>query len=533
MPVYSNLIGGQFVPSTSSQLIDVTDPATNKLIAQAPQSTASELNSAVSSAKTAFESWRNIPVQQRQRIMLKYQDLIRRYTEDIANLITLEQGKTLTDAKGDIFRGLEVVESACYLGPSLMGEALGSLSDGLDCVSYRQPLGVCAGIAPFNFPAMIPLWMFPVACTAGNTFVMKPSEKTPGACMMLAHLAQEAGLPDGVLNIVHGAKDTVDFICDAPDIRAISFVGSNAAGEYIHARGTARGKRVQANLGAKNHAVILPDAPDGAANALAGAAFGAAGQRCMALSVVVFVGEAKKMLPEIIAEGQRYAVGCGFDDGVDVGPLISRESKGRVESIIAQSVDEGATLELDGRGMVVQGYETGNFVGPTVLSNINTGNIAYKEEIFGPVLVCLEADTLDEAIEMVNSNPYGNGTSIFTKSGACARKFVTEIDVGQVGVNVPIPVPLPFFSFTGSRGSIRGDTHFCKSSALISHVCIRSSLMVPFSSQKYLTFIFSSFILTDGKQGVQFYTQIKTVTSSWQYSGSDLGGATMPILGKK
>ena len=461
-PVYSNLIDGQFVPSTSKELIDVTDPATNNIIAQVPQSTPSELELAVSSAKTAFESWRNVPIQQRQRVMLKYQDLIRRYTDDIANLITLEQGKTLTDAKGDIFRGLEVVESACFQGPSLMGETLGNLSDGLDCVSYRQPLGVCAGIAPFNFPAMIPLWMFPVACTAGNTFVMKPSEKTPGACMMLANLAQEAGLPDGVLNVVHGAKDTVDFLCDAPDIRAISFVGSNVAGEYIHARGTANGKRVQANLGAKNHAVILPDAPEGAAKALAGAAFGAAGQRCMALSVVVFVGDANSLLPEIIAEAKAYKVGCGFDEGVDVGPLISKESKDRVESIISRSAEEGAKLELDGRGVVVDGYETGNFVGPTILSNVDVENIAYKEEIFGPVLVCLEVDTLDEAIKLVNSNPYGNGTGIFTQSGACARKFVHEIDVGQVGVNVPIPVPLPFFSFTGSRGSIRGDVHFCK-----------------------------------------------------------------------
>ena len=531
-PAYTNLIDGQSVPSTSKELIDVTDPATNNAIAQVPQSTPSELESAVASAKTAFESWRNVPIQQRQRVMLKYQDLIRQYTDDIANLITLEQGKTLTDAKGDIFRGLEVVESACYLGPSLMGETLGNLSDGLDCVSYRQPLGVCAGIAPFNFPAMIPLWMFPVACTAGNTFVMKPSEKTPGACLMLANLAQEAGLPDGVLNVVHGAKDTVDFLCDAPDIRAISFVGSNVAGEYIHARGTANGKRVQANLGAKNHAVILPDAPEGAAKALAGAAFGAAGQRCMALSAVVFVGDAKAMLPEIIAEAKGYKVGSGFDEGVDVGPLISKESKDRVESIISRSVEEGAKLELDGRETDVHGYATGNFVGPTVLSNIDVENIAYKEEIFGSVLVCLEVDTLDEAIELVNSNPYGNGTGIFTQSGACARKFVHEIDVGQVGVNVPIPVPLPFFSFTGSRGSIRGDVHFCKyhmsNQTDASHIQFIYTLK---SNHKPSLPI--NLYAPDGKQGVQFYTQIKTVTSSWQYSGSDLGGATMPILGKK
>jgi malonate-semialdehyde dehydrogenase (acetylating)/methylmalonate-semialdehyde dehydrogenase len=297
---------------------------------------------------------------------------------------------------------------------------------------------------------------------------------------------------------VHGGKQTVDGICDHPDIRAISFVGSSRAGEYIHARGTSCGKRVQANLGAKNHAAILPDADRAATvKALVGATFGAAGQRCMALSAVILVGEAREWIPDLVRDAKKLTVGCGFDDGVDVGPLITPESKERVETIISKAVEQGATLSLDGRNTVVKGFEEGNFVGPTILSNVDTDNIAYQTEIFGPVLVILEAESLEEAITIINANPYGNGCAIFTQSGAAARKFTQDIDVGQVGVNVPIPVPLPMFSFTGSRGSIRGDVHFY------------------------------------GKQGVQFYTQIKTVTSNWPYQSSDLGGVTMPTVGSK
>jgi malonate-semialdehyde dehydrogenase (acetylating)/methylmalonate-semialdehyde dehydrogenase len=306
---------------------------------------------------------------------------------------------------------------------------------------------------------------------------MKPSEKTPSATLLLAELAQRAGLPDGVLNVVHGGKETVDSICDHPDIKAISFVGSNQAGEYIFERGTASGKRVQANLGAKNHAVVLPDADrEATIKALVGAGFGAAGQRCMALSVVILVGKAQEWLPDLVNEAKQLAVGGGFEVGVDVGPLISRESKKRVESIVDQAVAQGAIPALDGRNTIVSGFENGNFVGPTILADVKTDNIAYQTEIFGPVLTVLEpVDTLEEAMAIINANPHGNGTAIFTASGAAARKFTQEIDVGQVGVNVPIPVPLPMFSFTGSRGSIRGDLHFY------------------------------------GKNGVQFYTQIKTV----------------------
>ena len=328
--------------------------------------------------------------------------------------------------------------------------------------------------------------------------MLKPSEKTPGASLLLAELAKEAGLPDGVLNVVHGSRPVVDALCDAPEVRAVSFVGSNAAGEAIFARATASGKRVQANLGAKNHAAVLPDADrDATVRALVGAAFGAARQRCMALSAVILVGEARQWLPDLVNEASKLTVGSGFQDGVDVGPLISAESKERVQRLVSQAVEEGATLSLDGREVVVAGHEDGNFVGPTILSNVSTDNIAYKTEIFGPVLVCLEAETLEEAMGIMNRNPYGNGCAIFTQSGAAARKFQNEIDVGQVGINVPIPVPLPMFSFTGSRGSIRGDVNFY------------------------------------GKQGVQFYTQVKTVTSNWPYQPTDLGGVTMPTLGGK
>jgi malonate-semialdehyde dehydrogenase (acetylating)/methylmalonate-semialdehyde dehydrogenase len=467
------------------------------MIGRVPESTYDDVQRAIDAASAAFVQWRDVPIQQRQRVMLNFQQLVRQHTNDLAYFITLEQGKTLADAKGDVFRGLEVVETCCNMADKYMGETLGNIGSGLDCVSYRTPLGVCAGICPFNFPAMIPLWMFPVACTAGNTFVLKPSERTPGAAMYLAELAKEAGLPDGVLNVVQGSRSVVDQLCTAPEIKAISFVGSTAAGEAIFAKGTAHGKRVQANLGAKNHAVILPDASrEATIKALAGAAFGAAGQRCMALSVVVFVGAAQEWMQDLVDVAKQLIVGSGMETGVDVGPLISPQAKERVECLIQQGVDQGASIPLDGRGIVVPSYEQGNFVGPTILSNMTQDNIAYQTEIFGPVLCCMHVDSLEEAMAIINENSNGNGCAIFTQSGAAARKFQHDINVGQVGINVPIPVPLPHFSFTGSRASIRGDVHFY------------------------------------GKQGVQFYTQLKTITSNWQYN-ADLGGVTMPMLGTK
>lgn len=412
------LINGEFRDSESKEWIDVKNPATQEVVTRMPLATKSEFEEAVKAAKDAFPAWKRTPVPYRQRVMLKLQQLIRENMDALAANVTQEQGKTLADAKGDVFRGLEVVEYACGIAPDLMGEYVENVSSGMDTYSIKQPLGVCAGICPFNFPAMIPLWMFPVAVAAGNTFVLKPSEKDPGAAVMLADLAQQAGLPKGVLNVVHGTRDVVNGMLDHPDIKAVSFVGSNAAGRYISERASANGKRVQANKGAKNHAVVMPDAnPEATASALVGASMGAAGQRCMAISAAVFVGGMGKYQDAIVKKAQQLKVTAGHEPDCDVGPVISQESKKRVESLIASGIQQGAECPLDGRGVQVPGYEQGNFVGPTLLTNVKPDMDCYNEEIFGPVLVCLEANTLDEAIALVNSNPHGNGTAIFTKSG--------------------------------------------------------------------------------------------------------------------
>lgn len=446
--VYKYFTKNQFVKpattSTSNNSIDVLNPATQDVVATITENSDEEFNTVVERSQTAFEQWSMVPVQQRQRIMFEYQRLVRLAQDDLAQLITLENGKTIDDAKGDVFRGLEVVETACHVAPQLLGDALMGIASSMDCTSYRVPLGVCAGICPFNFPAMIPMWMFPLAIACGNTFVIKPSEKTPSATLKLAELAAEAGLPDNVLQVVHGGKDTVNRICHHPDIKAISFVGSNMAGEYIFREGTAHGKRVQSNLGAKNHAVVLPDADRRATcKAVAGAAFGAAGQRCMALSTLIVVGnevQQQDFIDDIVKEGKKLTVGAGWAKDTDVGPLISTESKQRVHEIVTKSIDanDGTELLLDGRNTSVQGYPSGNFFGPTVLSDVSIDSIAYREEIFGPVLVCLKADTLEDAISIINSNQYGNGCALFTSSGGTARKFVSEIEVGQVGINVPV-----------------------------------------------------------------------------------------------
>jgi len=453
----------------------------------------------VAAASAAYPAWRETPIQSRVRVYLKYQQLVRENMDDVARLITLEQGKTMADARGDVFRGLEVVEHACSAATLTMGETAENLAANVDSYSYRVPLGVAAGITPFNFPAMIPLWMFPLATACGNTYVLKPSERDPGATMRLIELAEEAGVPPGVVNVIHGAHDAVNFVCDAPAIKAISFVGGNTAGEHIYARGTANGKRVQSNMGAKNHGVIMPDADkESVLNALVGAAFGAAGQRCMALSTAVFVGAAAEWIPEIAERAAALKVGPGHEDGVDVGPMISPAAVARANSIIQAGVDAGGKLLLDGRGVAPPGYESGNWLGPTLISEAGPGNPAYEEEVFGPVLVTTAVDSLEAAIALVNANKYGNGTAIFTQSGAAARKFQHEVEAGQVGINIPIPVPLPFFSFTGNKASIRGDLNFY------------------------------------GKAGAQFFTQMKTITSSWRYNEASVGLSTsMPLLGGK
>lgn len=496
-PTTKLFINGEFRESQAKEWIDVHNPATQEVVTRVPVATKEEMNEAVAVAASAFKSWKKTSVLTRQRVMLNLQHLIREHQGELAKTITIEQGKTLVDADGDVLRGLQVVEHACGIPSHLLGDTLGSLSVDLDTYTYREPLGVCAGITPFNFPAMIPLWMFPLAIACGNSYVIKPSERNPTATMKLAHLAQEAGVPKGVLNVIHGSIDSVNFICDHPDIKAISFVGSDRAGKHIYARGSANGKRVQSNTGAKNHGIIMADAnKEHTLNSLVGAAFGAAGQRCMALSTVVFVGESQKWLPELVERAKELKVGSGLDKATQVGPLISPQAKKRVESLIQSGVDEGATLLLDGRGVKVPGFEKGNFVGPTILTNVTPSMKCYQEEIFGPVLVCLTANTLDDAIQIINNNPYGNGTAIFTNNGATARKFQNEVDAGQIGINVPIPVPLPMFSFTGSRGSFFGDLNFY------------------------------------GKAGVQFFTQLKTITSFWKQTDATTRAAavSMPTM---
>ncbi|CAL5329539.1 unnamed protein product [Camellia sinensis] len=501
-PRVPNLIGGRFVDSRSLASIDIINPATQQVVSQVPLTSAEEFRAAVFAAKRAFPSWRNTPATTRQRIMFKLQDLIRR---DI--------GKTLKDAYSEVLRGLEVVEHACGTASLQMGEFASNVPNGIDTYSIREPLGVCAGICPFNFPAMIPLWMFPIAVTCGNTFILKPSEKDPGASIILAELAMEAGLPNGVLSIVHGTNvhkrrsnpfevflflvevgngkmdmkyirgEIMNAICDDDDIKAISFVGSDTAGRYLDARASASGKRVQSNMGAKNPAIVLPDANmDATLNALVAAGFGAAGQRCMAISAVIFVGSSNSWEDKLVERAKSLKVNAGTEPDADLGPVISKQAKEHVCRLIQNGIDSGARLALDGRNIVpsVPRYELGNFIAPTILSDVRIDMECYKEEIYGPVLLCMEADNLEEAINIVNRNKYGNGASIFTTSGAAARKFQTDVEAGQVGINVPVAAPLPFFSFTGSKASFAGDLNFL------------------------------------GKAGVQFYTHIKTVTQQWK-----------------
>jgi malonate-semialdehyde dehydrogenase (acetylating)/methylmalonate-semialdehyde dehydrogenase len=479
-PTVKLLVDGKFVESQTQEWHDVVNPATQEVLAQVPFATDSEIETAVAAAKTAYKTWKNTPLAARARIMLKLQALIREHMSRIAVTLSAEQGKTIADAEGDVFRGLEVVEHACSIGSLQMGEFAENVAGGVDTYTIRQPIGVCAGITPFNFPAMCPLWMFPMAIVCGNTFVLKPSEQDPMTPMLLAELAQQAGLPPGVLNIIHGGKRAVDAICSHPDIVAVSFVGSTHVGTHVYNLSSEHGKRVQCMMGAKNHAVVMPDAnKEHSLNALVGSTFGAAGQRCMATSVTVLVGEAQKWIPDIVAKAKTLKVNAGSEKGTDVGPVVSKNAKNRILGLVEEGVKQGAKLELDGRSVKVPGFEKGNFVGPTIFSGVTTEMSIYTTEIFGPVMVIVGVNSLDEAIALINNNPFGNGTGIFTQSGAAARKFQNEIDVGQVGINVPIPVPVPFFSFTGSRGSKLGD-------------------LGPY-----------------GKQAIQFYTQTKTITSRW------------------
>ena len=410
----TNFIDNQFVPSQAEQWFEIRDPATNSLVTRVPQSTQAELEAAVESAERAILKWRATSIMRRQQVIFKLTHLIRENVDRLARNIVLEQGKTFADAKGDVLRGLQVCETACGITTQLPGEVIEVARD-METRSYREPLGVTAAICPFNFPAMIPLWSLPIALVTGNTLVLKPSERDPGAALIIAELCVEAGVPAGVLNIIHGAHATVNFILDNPVIKAISFVGSNRAGEYVWTRGTANGKRVQANLGAKNHAALLPDCnKNHALNAIIGAAFGAAGQRCMALSALVLVSETKNWVSELVQRTSQLKLRGGFDQDADLGPVISPESKKRAEDLITSAEADGATIVLDGRGQKPNGnlFAQGNWVGPTIITGVKPHMKCYTEEIFGPVLVCLEVDTVEAALELINGNEYGNGASV-------------------------------------------------------------------------------------------------------------------------
>ena len=412
--------------------------------------------------------------------MLKYQELLKQNQDDIARMIVKEHGKSFVDAKGDIFRGYEVVEHACSFGSLSMGETVENVAKNVDIYSYRTPLGVCAGICPFNFPAMIPLWMYPLAITLGNTYVIKPSEKVAGTSNILIDLLEQSGVPKGVVNVVQGGSETVTQICEHPDIKSVSFVGGNTAGEYIYKTASNHGKRAQVNMGAKNHAIIMPDADkEDAINAMIGACFGSSGQRCMAISVSIMVGDTAEWIPEIVEKTKNLSVGAGIDDK-DICPLNTKAALERAEKIIKQSETDGSKILLDGRGHKVPGYEKGNFLGPTIIDHAGPGMACYDDEIFSPVMVIVRCKTMQEAIDLINSNKYGNGVSIFTRSGNHARKFQHEIACGQVGINLPIPVPLPMFSFTGNKASMWGTSNFY------------------------------------GKGAVSFHTQWKTITSRWK-----------------
>lgn len=484
---------GEFRDSQTSEWLDVTNPATNEVIAQAPCTTDAEMQRAIESAGEAFKTWREVPVSDRARLMMRYQALLKEHHDEIAEILSQETGKTFDDAKGDVWRGIEVVEHAANIPSLLMGETVGNVARGVDCYSYTQPLGVCAGITPFNFPAMIPLWMFPLAIACGNTFILKPSEQDPLTPMRLAELFEEAGAPKGVLQVVHGGKTQVDTLLTDPRVKALSFVGSVPVGRYIYETGARHMKRVQSFAGAKNHMVIMPDADKTQViNALVGASVGAAGQRCMAISVAVFVGESQQWIPQLKEAIAKVRPGAWDDAGASYGPVISPVAKARIEKLIGEGVDAGANLLLDGRNCEVEGFPNGNWVGPTMFTGVTAEMSIYKEEIFGPVLCCMEVGSLDAALELVNASPYGNGTSIYTSSGGAAHRYQHEVEVGQVGINIPIPVPLPFFAFTGWKGSFYGDQH------------------------------------AYGKQAVRFYTETKTTTARW-FSSDAVAGPNFSI----
>ena len=488
-------IQGKALMPHAERMGDVYNPATGQVIRRVPFCDAGVVDSAVQAATAALAEWREWPALRRSRVLQRFLRLMEENQKDLARLVTEEHGKTVPDATGSVQRGMEVIEFACGIPHLLKGEHSENVGTRVDTHTIRQPVGVCAGITPFNFPVMVPLWMFPMAIACGNTFILKPSEKVPSAAVRMAELFKEAGLPDGVLNVVHGDKAAVDALLSHPEVKAISFVGSTPIAKYIYETAARNGKRVQALGGAKNHAVVLPDADlEFAADALIGAAYGSAGERCMAISAVVAVGAAGDPLVRLLEKKARaIKVGPGDAQGVDMGPLVTAEHRAKVLGYVEKGIQEGAKAVVDGRQAPVK---EGFFLGTTLFDHVKPDMTIYRDEIFGPVLVVLRAETLEEAISLINRNPYANGTALFTESGGAARRFTNEIQVGMVGVNVPIPVPVAFYSFGGWKSSLFGDLH------------------------------------VHGAEGIKFYTRTKVVTTRWPHQDTPKsGGFSMPTLG--
>ncbi len=478
-------IGGADTAGDSTRTAPIWNPATGEQQAEVVLAEASDVDAAVRAAKAAFEQWGDVSLMRRARVMFAFRNLVEQHLDEITRIVSSEHGKVLDDAKGEVIRGMEVVEYACGLPQLLKGEFSDQVSTDIDAYSFRQPLGVCAGITPFNFPIMVPMWMHPMAIAMGNTFVLKPSERDPSVSNFIAELYAEAGLPDGVFNVVHGDKVAVDALLDHPDVAAVSFVGSTPIARYVYERGTQNGKRVQALGGAKNHAVVMPDADlEFAANHLTAAGYGSAGQRCMAISVGVTVGAAAEpLIGRLRDKALAVKVGPGLQPGSEMGPVVTPQARDRIVDYIGQGIDAGADLVVDGRQIEMEGG--GFWVGPTLFDRVGTDMSIYRDEIFGPVLSVVRADTLADAIEIINSNPYANGTAIFTSSGQAARIFQRKVHVGMVGINVPIPVPMAFYSFGGWKDSLFGDHHI------------------------------------HGPEGVRFYTRGKAVTSRWPEEAQD------------
>jgi len=491
-------IGGQRIGAVASRSQPVYNPATGEESGRLPMATAQDVDAAVRAAKAAFPAWANTPPLRRARVLFKFRELLEANSDVLAAQITAEHGKTHSDALGEVARGIEVVEFACGIPQLLKGEVTENISTQVDSHSLRQPLGVCAGITPFNFPAMVPLWMAPIAIACGNCFILKPSERDPSPSLLLADWLKQAGLPDGVFNVVHGDKVAVDALLEHPDVKAISFVGSTPIARYIYATGCAHGKRVQALGGAKNHMVVMPDADlDQAADALMGAGYGSAGERCMAISVAVAVGDkvADALVAKLAPRVRALAIGAGDAQGMDMGPLITSAHRDKVKGYVDAGVAEGAKLVVDGRAHQVAGGENGYFLGGCLFDGVEPGMKIYKEEIFGPVLSIVRVDSYEQAVQLVNDHEYGNGVALFTRDGDAARDFANRIQVGMVGINVPIPVPMAFHSFGGWKASLFGDHHIY------------------------------------GPEGVRFYTRVKTVTTRWPASIRAGAQFVMPTSG--